>query len=298
MEGHIRKRKNRWLRRGQQEGTYYHVMSNPTKEGEVNDTESKDKHAESENDSQYSAMCEEQENDLDIFDSGDEFNESNPNSLQGQELDDVFMKELLSNASYQEEEEEPTEGHLPYSSNKRRKRITSHKVWKDVETLETEFHERKRMLGDATKEYLKQSEGRETEEEGSKFRLIKVPEKRIDYDCESILSSYTNTENRPCVILPASIENYGHGRNLGRETREGHQMNSNSVDMSFLKSVPKRNPLESKEEKKERQKLVKALQSERRKMKKEVSNLYKQEKLRHQAQKSSAGAGVKQFTLN
>ena len=294
MEGHIRRRKNRWMRRKQTDGTYYHLMNNANANDGNEEDDAHDYSSDngSDNSSQFSALCENQESDLDIFDSNDEFDEMDSNNVQGQDLDDGYMKELLSSASYVSSTR--LEGSLN-SSTKRHKRTGHVSSAKEKELVLKQYIESKQNLAEATKEYLEKVQIDEAVRKDPKFQLVKIPEKRIQYDCESILSSYTNTENRPSVILPATLT-------TAHATCTTHFPRADPPcarsDFAALKDVPHKHPLESKDEKKERRKLVKALQAERRKVKKEVSSMYKQEHIRKLNSKAKTGSGVKQFTLS
>ncbi|KNH05911.1 hypothetical protein XU18_3064 [Perkinsela sp. CCAP 1560/4] len=285
MEGHISKRKKRWIRRGNQQGTYYHLM-NKRGEGSGDDAETSS-NVSDESLGQVSAVCEDQNSELDIFESADEFDEADSRSCQGEELDDAFMQELLSSepksqVNFNEE-----------SANKRKRMRPPRMGGTAAAVLRQSYMEEKKMLGDVTKEYLNSVQDSDGKQVDRKFEIVKIPEKNLQFDCESMLSSFSNTNNRPSVIVPEhrSITS------CSRSDRT-HATENTQLDFSGLNEIPIKHPQESKDEKKERRKLVKSTQAEKRRKKKSLSEMYKNERLRQNFNQARVGSGVRNFKLS
>uniref|UniRef100_A0A7S4JWW5 Uncharacterized protein n=1 Tax=Paramoeba aestuarina TaxID=180227 RepID=A0A7S4JWW5_9EUKA len=142
------------------------------------------------------------------------------------------------------------------------------------------YVEEKELLGQATKEYLKNTSGDARREDD--IKIVRIPDKGPRFDCESMLSTLSNAHNRPSVIVSASTKN-----TLSSQRRSKASAESPYVDGP--REIPIRHPQESKEEKKERRKLVKIIQAENRSRKKRLSEAFKAERIKQNNARCSSG---------
>jgi len=162
------------------------------------------------------------------------------------------------------------------------------------ERIELQYGQNTQELRELTRQYLKQNAERlNAEDEEEKFDLVKVPNKKDKWDCETILSTYSNLYNHPTVIQPATHRDVHEAKKrLRRRNIEERQQQHNQaggalqtdtterVDTTQFTYIPQRTKNETAEEKRERRKLVKQAQAQRRQMKKEVTLTYRAEGIR------------------
>eukprot|EP00760_Papus_ankaliazontas_P012435 PhM_4_TR15296/c0_g1_i1/m.20300/K14798/LTV1; protein LTV1 len=168
-----------------------------------------------------------------------------------------------------------------------------------------QFIEEKKELGESTRKYLAQMEHlqNEAEDEDDKFDVVQVPIKKKNWDCESILSTYSNLYNHPSVITPnerSTVRREATKRMKCRNVADGTEPQHDDEGRADEEQeeegktffIPERTRYETQEEKRERRKAVKEMQREKRRVKKDVKLTYRSEGIRRRLQPgSSAGSG-------
>ncbi|XP_056136318.1 protein LTV1 homolog [Lampris incognitus] len=154
---------------------------------------------------------------------------------------------------------------------------------------------------------LKEEEEDEEEEQAMETMIIKAPEEK--WDCETIISTYSNLYNRPKVIeeppklKPIRVSNKT-GIPLdvlpsrGPTAKQAERMERiNDSDLPRVCTQP-RNKEESKEERKARKQTIKEERKERRTEKKANKVAFKQEKTRQEKQMLNLRTNVQGLKLS
>jgi protein LTV1 len=149
------------------------------------------------------------------------------------------------------------------------------------ERINQEYDGNRKELAELTKQYLRQNEEKTRDDEEEKFDVVQVPHKKDRWDCETILSTYSNLYNHPRVIMPASkttsVAKRLRRRNVSEPEEEESQPATTEASVVY---IPQRTANETPEDKRERRKLVKVVQQQRRQTKKQVTLMYRSEGIR------------------
>ncbi|XP_014226098.1 protein LTV1 homolog [Trichogramma pretiosum] len=134
-----------------------------------------------------------------------------------------------------------------------------------------------------------------SDDEGdSKLTTYVETEKKEEWDCESILSTYSNIYNHPKKILEPNSKQppkiaidrrtgIPQVRNIHESDSEANSSSDSEDDESTISTVQfTRSKHETSEEKKERKRQVKAMKNERRREKKMSKEMFKEEKKKEQ----------------
>ena len=205
---------------------------------------------------------------------------------------------------------------------------------KKADRIYQDYVENKKELAEVTKEYLRRQHDlldqdaiaiEQPIKETEVYDVIPVRGKNENWDCETILTTYSTTCNRPAVIVPerqmrptrrtrvrppnqtiptplstqdevrekraasrAPLSAFRDFSQLPEDTSLEAEL-ANDSTLSIPSEVPVRDPNESAAEKKERRKMVKEIQAQRRQMKRKVTLLYRAEGIRQrQTQKQNS----------
>ncbi|KAF0980291.1 hypothetical protein FDP41_013505 [Naegleria fowleri] len=166
----------------------------------------------------------------------------------------------------------------------------------DVKVFRREDFEKMRELSpeERYKMVVRQMERIEKEEAKGETEVITIPERDNRWDCETILTSYTNIYNHPSVIddaprkkKPKQIKlSQKSGLPIGVIGKQKVDMSEEQVDEDDFEEVVNlgqaRNKNETKEERKERKKKAKELKRQKREQKKNLKTTFKEEALKQQ----------------
>eukprot|EP01129_Flabellula_baltica_P016375 TRINITY_DN8690_c0_g1_i1.p1 TRINITY_DN8690_c0_g1~~TRINITY_DN8690_c0_g1_i1.p1 ORF type:complete len:467 (+),score=146.82 TRINITY_DN8690_c0_g1_i1:47-1402(+) len=125
-------------------------------------------------------------------------------------------------------------------------------------------------------------------EDSSSVEIVRMEvKKRNPWDCESILSTYTNTENHPRLIDTPKLDTkkivvnkYGFPRQLADYER---RMQEQEEDEEAINKGEKRSRNETPEEKAERKRRVKEERRMKRMMKKDMKEAFKEESVKQRS---------------
>ncbi|KAG2391846.1 hypothetical protein C9374_013331 [Naegleria lovaniensis] len=164
----------------------------------------------------------------------------------------------------------------------------------DVKVFRREDFEKMRELTpeERYKMVVRQMERIEKEESKCETEVITIPERDNRWDCETILTSYTNIYNHPSVIDDAPRKkkqiklSQKSGLPIGVIGKQKVDMTEEKVEEDEFEEVVNlgqaRNKNETKEERKERKKKAKELKRQKREQKKNLKNSFKEEELKQQ----------------
>ncbi|XP_060905124.1 protein LTV1 homolog [Labrus mixtus] len=153
---------------------------------------------------------------------------------------------------------------------------------------------------------LKEEEDEEEEEEEMETVVVEAPEEK--WDCETIISTYSNIYNRPKVIAePQKLKPIRVSQKTGfplevlpargPTTKQAERMTRiNDIDLPRVSTQPREKD-ESKEERKARKQAIKEERKERRVEKKVNKMAFKEEKVRQEKQMLSLRTNVQGLKL-
>ncbi|XP_068177297.1 protein LTV1 homolog [Antennarius striatus] len=162
------------------------------------------------------------------------------------------------------------------------------------------------VLGPKELPILKEEEDDDTEEQDLETVVVVVPEEK--WDCETIISTYSNIYNRPKVIEEPAAPKLIHVSSKtgipldvlptrGLTTKQAERMTRiNDSDLPRVSTQP-RNKQESKQERKARKQAIKEERKERRVEKKANKMAFKEEKARQEKQLLNLRTNVQSIKL-
>jgi protein LTV1 len=122
--------------------------------------------------------------------------------------------------------------------------------------------------------------------DSEEFEDIVVKEKRAEWDCESILSTYSNLENHPVLIIEPEKKIKLNKRGFPNLPQESESESNEEEKDKQNMGVP-RQKAETAEEKKQRKKQLKNDKKVKREQKKEMKLIYRNETTKQKTQHSS-----------
>lgn len=180
------------------------------------------------------------------------------------------------------------------SSRRRVKGIIGKKATGDDDTKSVSGASQKSQAGDRSRASQagdaqgEESEGEEEDDTGDEFVFVEAEEPRDQWDCESITTTYTNTENHPTLIddgplvsrrRPPIVLSKKTGIPLGvlptTQPKVKHTEEQPAVNLGQARKKE-----ETKEEKRARKQQIKEARKANRERKKEIKGAFKEEELR------------------
>ena len=139
---------------------------------------------------------------------------------------------------------------------------------------------------------LRQLDRQEKDESKGETEVITIPEKDNRWDCETILTSYSNIYNHPSIIddrpgrKKKIVLSEKSGMPIGVVGKQQVDLNEEEIDEDDFEEVQNlgeaRKKGETKEEKKERKQKMKELKQQKREMKKTLKTTFKSEQMKQQ----------------
>jgi len=122
--------------------------------------------------------------------------------------------------------------------------------------------------------------------DSEEFEDVVVKEKRAEWDCESILSTYSNLENHPSLIIEPEKRIKLNKRGFPNLPQES-ESESNEEETEKQNTGVARKKIETAEEKKQRKKELKNEKKVKREQKKEMKLIFRNETSKQKTQHSS-----------